>query len=91
MPPDSSQIDAETTKVCKTLEAIAAQYPADSVEALAIRDAALAYALVSMRRGLKNSYDKLRASVGGALTEEMKDNLRRHGIDPDELESEEAF
>jgi len=91
VPPESYQPDAEMTKVCATLESVAAKYPPDSEEALAIRDAALAYTLVSQRSELKRSYDKLRAAFGNVLTEEMKADLRRWGIDADELDREEPL
>lgn len=91
MPPESHQPDAEIAKVCATLESIAAEYLPDSEEALALRDAALAYIIVSQRRELKRSYDKLRAAFGGVLTKEMKADLRRQGIDPDEIDCEEPL
>jgi hypothetical protein len=89
MPADESEVDSEIRRVCATLESIAAGYPSDSEEALAIRDAALAYIVVKQRSGLKNAYDKLRAAFGGVLTKEMKADLRRHGIEADELDDED--
>jgi hypothetical protein len=37
---------------------------------------------------MKKSYDKLKLSFGGQLTDEMKADLRRHGIEPVELDDE---
>lgn len=34
---------------------------------------------------------KLRAAFNGQLTDEMKDDLRRQGLDPDELEADEPL
>jgi len=81
--------DDEMERVCAILESIAKQYPPGSKESLAIRDAALAYAMVYRRREVKMAYDKLRGAFDGELTEELKADLRRHGIDPDEMEREE--
>lgn len=80
--------DAELHRACAILESVEKQYPPDSEEALAIRDAALAYIVVHQQDRLKRSYDRLRAALGGTLTEEMKADLRRHGIEPDEMETE---
>ena len=63
-------------------------YPADSDEANAIRDAALAYTVVHQHDALKKAYERLRLAFGGDLTEEMKADLRRHGIEPDDLEDD---
>jgi hypothetical protein len=82
--------EAEMARMCSILESIAKQYPPDSDEALAIRDAALAYIAVRQHKAMQRSYDKLRTAFGGSHGEVVKADLRRHGIDPDELESEES-
>jgi hypothetical protein len=59
-----------------------------SDEANAIRDAALAYIVVHQHDTLKKKYQDLRLAVGGDMTDEMKADLRRHGIEPDEIDCE---
>jgi hypothetical protein len=81
-------IDKEVGRVCSILESIAKNYPADSDEAIAIRDAALAYTVVQQRDALTKSYWRLRLAFGGHISEEMKADLRHHGIEPDDLERE---
>lgn len=76
-------------RVCAVLESIANRFPPDSVESLAIRDAALAYTVVQQHDRLKVAYEKLRTAFDGVLTDEMKNDLRRHGIDPDEMDDEQ--
>ena len=57
---------------------------------MAIRDAALAYTLVQQREALKKQYWQLRCTLGGQLSEEMEANLRRHGIEPDDLDNDRS-
>ena len=83
--------DTKIREVCSILESIAKQYPPDSKNAQAIRDAALAYIAVHQHNRIKKSYDRLRVAFGGSLTEEMKADLRRHGIEPDESETGESL
>lgn len=83
---DQGPSDAEMQRVCAILETISKTYPVDSDEANAIRDAALAYTIVHQHEALKKNYKKLRLAFGGNLTDEMKADLRRHGIEPDDLE-----
>jgi len=78
--------DGETLKVCDVLESVANRFPPDSDERLAIRDAALAYSIARQDNRLKQAYRKLRLAFDGELTDAMKDDLRRHGIDPDGLD-----
>jgi hypothetical protein len=85
----SDDSDTETRKVCLILERIAARYPLDSEESRAIRDAATAYILVQQKAALRASYEKLVLASGGELSEEMKANLQRIGIDPDALGEDE--
>jgi hypothetical protein len=75
-------------RVCAILETISKAYPADSDEANAIRDAALAYTVVHQHETLRKRYRSLRLALGGDLTDEMKADLRRHGIEPDDLEGD---
>jgi hypothetical protein len=82
-----NEADGDIRRVCAILERVAAAWPADSEEAKAVEQAAFAYTIVQQHRVLKAIYDEMR--TGGDLTEEMKANLRRHGIDPDALEAEE--
>ena len=81
-------IDKEVRRVCSILESITKNYPADSDEATAIRDAALAYTVVQQQDALRKSYWRFRLAFGGHISEEMKADLRRHGIEPDDLEKE---
>jgi hypothetical protein len=59
-----------------------------SDEADAIRDATLAYIVVHQHDTLKTRYKSLRLALSGNLTDEMKADLRRHGIEPDDLEDD---
>ena len=79
--------DAEIRRTCAILESISKIYPADSDEAKAIKDAALAYIVVHQHDNLKKKYQDFRLAIGGDLTDEMKADLRRHGIEPDDLEN----
>jgi hypothetical protein len=80
--------DAEIQRVCAILESISKAFPADSDEANAIRDAALAYAVVHQHDALKKSYQGLRLALGGDLTDKMKADLRHYGIEPDVLDDD---
>ena len=90
--PDSryEAIDKEMRRVCSILESIGKNYAPDSDEATAIRDAALAYTVVQQRNALRKQYWRLRLAFGGQISEEMKANLRRHGIEPNDFETEIA-
>ena len=81
-------LDAEIRRVCAILESVAATFPPESEHALAIRDAALAYTIVSQHQAMLRSYEKLKLALDGHLSEEMKADLRHHGIDPDSLDDE---
>jgi hypothetical protein len=83
---DQDPSDAEIRRVCSILESISKAYHADSDEAKALKDAALAYIVVHQHDALKKKYQHFRLAVGGDLTDEMKADLRRHGIEPDDLE-----
>jgi hypothetical protein len=83
---DDKQIIAEIERVCATLQSIAERFSPDSAEATAIRDAALAFTVVHQHEVMLKAYKKLRLAFDGELTEEMKADLRRHGIDPDDLD-----
>jgi hypothetical protein len=85
---DQDPSDAEIRRVCAILESISKAYPADSDEANAIKDAALAFIVVRQLDALKRKYQDLRLAVGGDLTDEMKADLRRHGIEPEDLEDD---
>ncbi|WP_437222118.1 hypothetical protein SH661x_002639 [Planctomicrobium sp. SH661] len=88
--PSLESIEADFRRVCDILGSVASQFPPESEESKAIRDAALTYQTVQLNKRLKLSYDKLKSALnsGGDLTDEMKDKLRRYGIDPDELDEE---
>jgi hypothetical protein len=79
---DAASIEARIKAVCGTLEAVAKSFPPDSQEALAIRDAGLAYALVQWNENLSATYEYLARTLGGASIDEVKADLQRHGIDP---------
>lgn len=78
--------DEETLRVCAILEAVSSQFPVNSPESLAIRDAAMAYHVVQLDRRMKKSYESLRAACGGILTDVIKERLRRRGIEPDDFD-----
>jgi hypothetical protein len=54
--------DVEMDRVCTILASISTAYPADSAEANAIRDAALAYTVVHRHNALMQAYQRLIAS-----------------------------
>jgi hypothetical protein len=85
---DRDSSDAEIRRVCAILESISNAYPADSDETNAIKDAPLAYIVVHQHDSLKKRYQDFRLAVSGDLTDEMKADLRRHGIEPDDLEDD---
>ena len=87
---DHDPSETEIRRVCAILESISKAYPAGSDEADAIRDAALAYIVVHQHESLKRQYESLRLSLGGDLTDEMKADLRHHGIEPGDLEDDAA-
>ncbi len=78
----------EIRRVCAVLESISLRFPPESEEALAIRNAASAFIIVQQNEKLKASYAKYLQAAGGVLSESMKDDLRRHGIDPDGFDEE---
>jgi hypothetical protein len=84
---DSDSLEDDMQRVGAILESVVAGFPTGSDEALAIRDAALAYQIVRMNKALRTSYEKWRSAFDGKITdeelEEMNAKLRRHGIDPD--------
>lgn len=86
-PPD--WFASELFKTCSVLESIANQYAPDSVEHLAIRDAAQALILVSRRKSLKAAFELLKSVTGPELTPAMIERLRSMGIDPDELDEDD--
>jgi hypothetical protein len=81
-------IEKEIMRTCSILETVANNYSESSDEALAIRNAALAYQIVHQHRGLKQKYDQLCDAFGGELTEEIKTRLRQFGIEPNELDED---
>ena len=83
-------VNDEIERVCSVLEKLARKRAPGSEEEKAIRDAALAYQLVWQHHVLKSNYLRLRDSFGGQLTDAMKANLRRHGIEPDDIEDAEV-
>lgn len=83
-------VNGEIERVCSVLEKLARKCAPGSEEEKAVRDAALAYQVVWQHGLLKRNYLRLRDSFGGQLTDEMKADLRRHGIEPDELEDAEV-
>jgi hypothetical protein len=85
---DQDPSETEMRRVCTILETIAKAFPEDSNEANAIRDAALAYTVVYQHETLKKRYESLRLAFGGELTDEMRADLRRHGIEPDDLDDD---
>ncbi len=82
------EIAAEIHRVCSLLGTIARQYPNDSPESLAIRDAAFAFQQLQWHKGLLQSYRKSKAALNGEKDEETRKKLIESGIDPDELDEE---
>ena len=78
-------VEAEMWRVCSLLETIAKTYAADSPENLAIRDAALAYTHACFQK----EFLRLRIVLSGKpLSDAMKADCRRYGVDPDTTEAE---
>lgn len=92
LPPDEnmdlSDPDFELYRVCSVLESIAQAYTEDSSERQAIDMAANAYILVYKRRQLLASFAKFLHAYGGKVSESMKANLQRQGLDADVLAAE---
>jgi hypothetical protein len=86
---DRASVEADIQRVCDILASVANSFAPDSAEAIAIRDAAIAYTVVQFHGSMKKSYQRLRIASGSELTDEMKADLRRHGIEPDDLEEDE--
>jgi hypothetical protein len=72
-------------RVCSVLESVAEQYSPNSDEETAIRDAASAFIAVSLHDNLKWAYRKLLTASNGSLRPEVESDLRRHGIEPNDL------
>ncbi len=91
-PSGSDDLEADLHRMGDILESVAERFPPDSKEALAIRDAALAYQLVQMNKALRRNYEKLLAAFDGDISDEELERihakLRECGIDPDELTDE---
>jgi len=91
MQPDTTpeEFEAEIFRTCSILESVADQYDPKSPEHLVVRDAAQALIRVLRRKSLRWAFQKLKSATGPELTPEMVENLRRMGIDPDELDADE--
>ena len=85
---DPSDPDFELRRDCSILESIALSYAEDSIERRALHRAAEAYLLVYQRRQLLVSFAKLLHAHNGTLPESVKADLRRRGLDPDDLAAE---
>lgn len=85
----NEDVEANIQRVGNILESVAVGFPPDSKEALAIRDAALAYQLVQLNKSLRRSYKKWLAAFDGDVSdaelERMHAKLRECGIAPDTL------
>jgi hypothetical protein len=69
--------DTELKQNCDVLRRIAGSYPADSIEVLTLKKAAVALQLVFLK-GLDTEMDEFLSNK--PLTKEQKDNLKRMGI-----------
>lgn len=88
----NDESEQEIYRVCGILESIAAQYPEDSPEYLAVRDAAVAFTIVNQHKQLLTSYRRRRELMnGGDFTAEEKAAFKSRGIDVDALEAEDQF
>ncbi len=85
----TNDTDEEIRRVCSILESIANNYPPESDEHLAIRDAACAYSVVQQHKAVKKVYQQLILACRGQLPEETKARLRQHGIEPDDFDDED--
>jgi hypothetical protein len=84
-----ANLEGDLHQIGTILESVAARFPPDSEEVRAIRDAAAAHLVVRMHRAKKRSFETMKAAFDGQLTEEMKADLRRHGIVPGDFDDEE--
>lgn len=91
MRPDATpqEFEGEILRTCSILQSVANQYGPTSAEHLAICDAAEALILVLQRKSLRSAFQKLKSATGPELTTDMIENLRRMGIDPDEMDADE--
>lgn len=85
-PPNLDDFEADLHRIGDILESIAARFPPDSKEFLAIRDAALAYSIVRMDKVLWQRFQQLHIDreVTDGEIDEVNAKLRSYGIDPDE-------
>src|SRR5436190_22173346 len=85
-PSNLGDFDADLHRIGDILESIAAGFPPDSKEFLAIRDAALAYSIVRMDKAMWQRYQQLHfdREITDEEMDEMNGKLRSYGIDPDE-------
>jgi hypothetical protein len=83
---DMADFEAELRMIGDILESIAAGFPPDSKEALAIRDAALAYSIIRMDKELWQRFQGLHfdRKITDEEIGELNAKLRSYGIDPDE-------
>jgi len=84
---NSNMSQEELERVCSILKSISKNYAPDSDEAIAIRDAAIAYTVVYQRRWLARAYWRLRFALSRDTPEmaRVEAQLRRLDIEPDEL------
>src|SRR5258708_2315377 len=90
---DDDSHEAKIGRVCAILEVVAKRFAPDSKEALAVRDAAMAYRTVRENRKRKKSYYDICAlfddRLADGMTDELRSKLQRNGIEPDELEDDD--
>ncbi len=85
---ESAQWQIRLQQTCSVLERVSRQFADDSVEAVAVREAAQALILVQQQRALQRAYRRLLRAAGGELDAEMRQRLVQMGIDPDELDQD---
>ena len=80
-PLDAATTDARIRATCAVLETVAMQYPKDSAEREAVKEAALAFSYLQLHETLKAAYAKHREQLRGPMTEEKLEILRRMGVE----------
>jgi hypothetical protein len=80
-----ADFEADLHRIGDILQSIAAGIPPDSKEALAIRDAALAYSILRMDKRLWQRFQELHfdRKITDEEMGELNAKLRSYGIDPD--------
>ena len=80
--PILSYTEDDIERVCSTLRTISKQYPGDSPEACALKDAAFAFVFLVQHKDLKIAFEKYQAASKQPLGPAELETLKSMGIEP---------